>query len=267
MIYWGNWSSSRCWRGGGANKRVASVVALALLLAVAAAPLRAGPQPGAAAIVCVPQGGDGGEEAYLRNTLDGLGFVLRLTNAPRSSDCKVYVSHPGQGPGPDAPGGLMSWVESGHGVVQIGDWGPDLIANTALAAGKSDAVEVALQTPHAITSGLGPQWPARPAGQYGEVAPAVAWATAGLDLASADGIPRGIAANRYGEGSVAFIGFNVYGPTAGLDDVELLRAAILWAAGELADDVSASSAMSLLLGSGLGALALVSRPRRRTLTG
>jgi hypothetical protein len=181
-------------------------------------------------IVCMPTGGDPAEEEALLSTLDTLGYTVRRTNTPSTSDCSVYVSHPGQGPVLGPPD-LLPWVQSGNGVVQISDWGPNLISNSwqDVAQGSNQTVQVTDGT-HPITSGLPASWVSRgfwayncPGGCY------LGFATGGSGLASAGGNASSLAVSTSGLGRLVYIGWNVYGNLATSEDVAVLDRAVQWA--------------------------------------
>ncbi len=204
------------------NTRRAATGVLLLLLAI----------PGVATAqctVCVSSGGNAAEATALQSTLSSLGYNVIQTLNPTVEACEVFVVHPGQGAGGSGPAGLLPWVQAGNGVVQISDWGPDLMANSwkSVAADSPQTVEI-LDGSHPITSGLPATWTSlgfwtHSGGDY------LGWVTADPILARVGGEDGALSARAEGNGRLVYIGWNVYGSVATAEDVEVLERSIDWA--------------------------------------
>ena len=185
------------------------------------------------------------ERQALISTLATLGFeTIELPSSPapdadtwltNQPEADVYVSHIGQQPGVSGPS-IGTWVGNGHGSVQISPDGPDFnpLASAALLA--TDTLTI---TPADLTHPLSRSLPASWAGAfgYGQYIPSynVSYATAGTSLASATVSGGGptythvVVASAQGSGFAADLGWNVYGASAGAEDVLMLRNALDWA--------------------------------------
>ncbi|MBI5632847.1 MAG: carboxypeptidase regulatory-like domain-containing protein [Nitrospirae bacterium] len=208
-------------------KRSSLLIILSLLFFVLAVPAFVCALP----IVCVPAGGDIAEVTAIQDSLAAMGYTLRLTDEPASSDCTVYVSHPGQSEGTVS----ISWVQAGNGVVQIGDWGPSLMPNyyAGVPEGATQNIEI-VDAGHPITSGLPASWISRGFWAYGHtIEDYIGWATSTGDpnIVRAGGYDKALSAKAEGIGKLVYIGWNVYGPLATAEDLTILQQAINWAGG------------------------------------
>jgi hypothetical protein len=220
------------------------------MIPILAAAFAAGPAQAQVCSVCVaeqgkqqaqaPQavgtashGAEGGnnEQSALVGTLTDMGFSVIETSDPTQEACNIYVSHPGNsinanGPPPDA-----AWVQAGNGVVQISDWGPDIQTNDFDNGDGGVETVTVVDAGHPITQGVPGSWATVgfwhygiPGGEY------TGWVTdPDPNLARISGMDRGLSARPEGAGRVVYIGWNVYGPDATVDDLTILRQAIEWA--------------------------------------
>lgn len=194
----------------------------ATLTVVAIAPL----------VVGISRDGNLEERNALAGTLTNQGFVVRFIIPGNWAGLDVVVSYPGDGIGPSVPE-----IASGVNYVQISDWGSDWTPNNWVGIADNANINILLNEPHPITSGLPPTWSSKGFWFYGSVgSDYVGWSddTSLPSLASETRLAnhsRVLVANTLGEGRAVFIGWNVYGPAAHTNDVTLLRNALSWASG------------------------------------
>lgn len=270
------------------------IAALSLLVPVLAAPPVAQAQ---ACRVCVPEvegegdgdrglqasgrggGAEGGDEgglaelAALEFTLAALGIDYVVTPDPATEVCQVALSYPGCPNCFFVPD--LAWVQAGHGLVQISDWGPGHQENdwNDIAEGAPVQVQI-VDAGHPITQGLPAGWTSLGFWRYGfSEEDYYGWVTdPDANLAQVEGVDRALSARTEGAGRLVYIGWNVYGPEATAPDATVLRQAIEWAGQcsnyqpPLIQEVPALSqpmlaALAVLLG-GFG-LVLLARSRRR----
>jgi hypothetical protein len=185
-------------------------------------------QSWAQGIVCITTG-DVSEQAALQSTLTFLGYTIRITDTPSTSDCEVYISYPGEG---GISENLTSWVQAGHGVVQISDWGPGFIPYNyvSVTEGSPQTIEV-IDSSHPITAGLPSSWTGRGFWVYGSSDDFLGWDSNAGDpnIIRAGGYDRALSAKTEGSGRLVYIGWNVYGSAATANDVRVLMQAITWA--------------------------------------
>ncbi len=171
------------------------------------------------------------EQAALRKSLTLLGFPQQVAHDPTATSCDVYVSFPGSNYA--STSALATWVRAGHGVVQVGDWGPGLQANAYLdVASCSPRGVTLLNTIHPITAGLPESW--FTSGYWSNDADVVedyiGWvAEEDPNLAKISGHDRGLSARAEGSGRVVYVGWGVYGRAATANDLMILSNAIAWA--------------------------------------
>ena len=182
-------------------------------------------------IVGLDSTGDTDESDALNQTLYDLGFGSRFINNGQWDGIDVVISYPGGGIGPD-----RDTIASGVNYIQISDHGSDWTPNDYAEIDQGADITVTLGTPHPITTGLPASWAAHGFWHYspGASEDYVGWSTEeGLpSLASETSLvnqSRLLVAASLGLGKAAYIGWNVYGPDAGPNDVAVLRNAILWA--------------------------------------
>ncbi|MBI5384185.1 MAG: M36 family metallopeptidase [Verrucomicrobia bacterium] len=171
------------------------------------------------------------ERNALATTLSGLGFFVRPVSQNQWTGLDVVVNYPGSSvSSPTAPE-----IYNGASAVHIGD-----VGSLAILA-EGDGVSIRLDTAHPITAGLPATWISHGYWRYGYTGwDYLSWSTdtALLSLASAvspTNHARLLVADSIGSGRAVYIGWNVYGPDAGPNDLTVLRQAILWAAGVLTD--------------------------------
>ena len=117
---------------------------------------------------------------------------------------------------------ISSWIESGKGYIQNGDhfnWFPNTWENVSL-----DTVEIVLNDlGHPLTAGL-PEvfhsygfWHYNGWGYFGYVND-----TTFTDIATVNSYTRGITADQIGDGRAVYLGFNIFGPDASSEVIQLL---------------------------------------------
>jgi hypothetical protein len=172
------------------------------------------------------------EQGELQASLTALGFSHEVAADPSSTACNVYVSFPG---GDDSNGTLVTtWVQAGHGLVQVSDWGPDIQNNSWLdiGTGYPPQTVTVVDGAHPITTGLPASWSTLGFWHYDPNVPEdyIGWVTdADPNLAQIAGNDRGLSARAEGSGRVVYVGWNVYGSAASPDDLSVLANAIEWA--------------------------------------
>ncbi len=165
-------------------------------------------------------------------TLTNLGFnVLSVTNG-QWAGINVIVSYPGCEPG---FGPSLTLISNGFSFVKIGDWGANWTPNSFLTLAKGTNLTITVGTPHPITAGLPASWSAQGYWRYGfalndylgfgtdPTLPSLASETTVTNQSHV------LVANTYDRGRAVYIGWNVYGPDAGLPDIAVLRNSIIWA--------------------------------------
>ncbi|MEM7132836.1 MAG: Ig-like domain-containing protein [Chloroflexota bacterium] len=211
--------------------RICSVflTAIAIWIGVCSStqPLHAQSDP----IVCMPPNNGGGASAewnQLRNTLSSFGYQVIITTNPAATNCDVYINFPGHNA---ANGSTLSWVRSGHGHVQIGDWGPDYIPNGAVPSSGGTVQTVNLNPSHPLVlCANATSWSTRGYWAYG--LPSTDWVGYALSSdpswATVGGRSKALVTRQDQAGRLVYIGWNVYGSLASPQDLAILKNAILW---------------------------------------
>jgi len=171
------------------------------------------------------------EHTALANSLTALGFTQQVAHDPTTTTCDLYVTYPGSNYLGSAA--LATWVQAGHGVVQLSDWGPNFQANEYLevASGAAQTVTV-VDAAHPITAGVPASWSTFGFWTNDPTVPEdyIAWVTAAdPNLAQISGHDRGLSARAEGAGRVVYVGWGVYGPAATANDLTILTNAVTWA--------------------------------------
>ena len=176
--------------------------------------------------------GNSSEYSALYATLNTFGFkVVTLSNNNQLAGLNVVVGFAGC----DAFTPSTSQISNGFSYVQISDWGTHWTPVTYTTLNEGTNLVIALGTPHQITTGLPASWIAHGVWRYG--APTADYLVYSTDatlpsLASetlVTGQSRVLTANILDKGRAVFIGWNVYGPDAGPNDLAVLKNSILWA--------------------------------------
>ena len=189
-------------------------------------------------IVGIPSPGispTGGIDEFnaISSTLTNLGFKVQSISQGQWTGINVVVSYPGSISSSFGPS--LSEISNGVCFVQIGDWGSDWTLNSFSSLTEGTNITVSVNAVHPITSGLPASWTAHGFWRYGlPGADYVGWSTdAGMpSLASETSVAnqsRVLVANSLGSGRAVYVGWNVYGPEAGPNDLAVLRNAVLWA--------------------------------------
>jgi hypothetical protein len=170
------------------------------------------------------------EQGELLQTLTNLGYETVVVADPGTETCGVALSYPGCDSCFDFPD--LSWIQAGHGYVQISDWGPGFQANAwvDIAEGAPIQVEV-VNASHPLTQGLPAQWTSNGFWRY-DVSEAdyVGWVIdPDPNLARADGHDFALSTRTDGAGNLVYIGWNVYGSQATATDLVVLQNAIGYA--------------------------------------
>lgn len=217
-----------------------------------------GPREGASGNQAEGGGGSAEELAALESTLTALGYDYVLTDDPASETCQVALSFPGCGGNcfgaPD-----ISWVQAGNGFVQISDWGPGFQDNDYESIPEDTPVALAIvDAGHPITQGLPAGWTSLGFWHYDTGgSDYYGWVDdPDLNLATIEGVDRGLSARTEGAGRLVYIGWNVYGPDAEPEDLTILRQAIDWA-GQCGYQAPLPQEIPTLAAAPLAALALL----------
>ena len=177
------------------------------------------------------------EHEALAGTLTNLGFGVRLVTQGQWSGVNVVLSYPGcvSGFGPN-----LTDITNGVRYVKISDHGSTWTPNSFWTLTEGTNVTIRVDTAHPITIGLPTSWSSRGFWRYGYASSDYIGYSTDVSLPSlatetfVTSQSRVLAANTIGAGRAVYLGWNVYGPDAGPNDLAVLRNAILWAAG-LAD--------------------------------
>lgn len=157
--------------------------------------------------------GDVDERSALVGTLTSLGHTV--TDVIDGS-LDLIVSAPG----------VSTSDFAGVPYLQISDWGADHLANSWASHAQSTPVTVTLDGTHLILTGVDASWSTFGFWQYGDGSNYVGWVTGVPGLADAD-----VLGTPYNEvlavsGSDIYIGWNVYGPDATPNDLQILSNSI-----------------------------------------
>lgn len=182
--------------------------------------------------VGIAAAGDANERNALYTTLTNLGFNVALIANGQWAGVNVIVSYPGNLPflfGPSS--GVIS---NGFGYIQISDWAAAWTPFSYVTLLEGTNLTINVGTPHPITAGLPASWTAHGFWRYGDSFEDYLGYTANAALPSlasetVTGKSRVLTANTLNRGRAVLIGWNVYGPDAGVNDVAVLRNSILWA--------------------------------------
>ena len=183
-------------------------------------------------VVGISIGGQIDERNAFAATLTNLGFSVRFISQGEWAGLDVVVSYPGGGMGPSS-----FEISSGVNYIQISDHGSSWTPNTVRPIAEGAHITVNVNGAHPITTGLPASWTTRGFWRYGYLPEDyVGWSTDTTlpSLVSESGAanqPRLLVANSLGNGRAAYVGWNVYGPDAGANDLAILRNTISWAAG------------------------------------
>ncbi len=167
------------------------------------------------------------------STLTNLGFNVVTVSNGQWAGVNVIVSYPGCDPLQYGPG--FNQISNGFSFVEISDWGFDWTPKSYVTLIKGTNLTISVGAPHPITAGLPASWTAHGIWRYGD--PTGDYLVYGTDASqtslaseiSVTGKSRVLVATNFDRGRAVFIGWNVYGPDAGSNDIAVLRNAILWA--------------------------------------
>ncbi len=177
--------------------------------------------------------GDAGERNAIYTTLTNLGFNVVLVNNGQWAGVNVIIGYPGNSPYQFGPS--LSQITNGFSYIQISDWCAPWTPFSYVSLIKGTNLTIAMGTPHPITTGLPASWTAHGFWRYGASSDDYLGYTPNATLPSlaaetaVTGQSRVLTANTLGRGRAVFIGWNVYGPDAGVNDIAVLRNSILWA--------------------------------------
>jgi plastocyanin len=187
--------------------------------------------PSKPVVVGISIGGQNEERNAFAATLTNLGFVVRFISQGQWAGIDVVASYPGGGMGPNT-----FEISSGVNYVQISDHGSGWTPNSVRPITEGASIIVSVSSAHPITSGLPASWTTRGFWRYGYLPEDyVGWSidTTLPSLVSESGAanqPRLLVANSLGSGRAAYVGWNVYGPDAGPNDLTILRNTLSWVA-------------------------------------
>ena len=163
--------------------------------------------------------------AELQETLIDLEYDPVSVNSVEEAieiDADAIIAGYGGGCDGDEVSNISSWIESGKGYIQNGDhfnWFPNAWENVGL-----DTVEIVLNDlGHPVTAGL-PEtfhsygfWHYNGWGYFAYVTD-----TTFTDIAAVNNNARGITADQIGDGRAVYLGFNIFGPDASSEVIQLL---------------------------------------------
>jgi hypothetical protein len=177
------------------------------------------------------------EHDYLASTLTGMGHsvvdVTTISEARNAGACAIIGYSGGH---TISASDLQSWVNSGRGFIQIGDW-DDFFSN--YYEGQlpiPSAITVTITNPsHPLAQGLDSSWSGRGYLYYGWPDGAVGYSFGSLPGETEIGTLQytvlrnyGISAYDSGNGRAVYLGLNVFGPAAGPNELTLLQNSIYW---------------------------------------
>ncbi len=211
---------------------------LSMLVAFGLAPLAANAQPAPSCTVAVVAGGGGIELPQLHATLTALGIpwvdVTSLAEA-QTANASVIIDRYDADNLPSAD--VTTWLNSGKGYIELCDW-PRYFPNTYTSITNGAPITVTItDAASPLAAGLAASWTGRGFWAYDVSEDYIGWVTnAALpDVAHAQfgetTYTRVVSSELVGSGRAVYIGINVYGSAAGLNDTRLLSNAISWAGG------------------------------------
>ena len=177
------------------------------------------------------------EHDALTSTLTNLGHtvvdVTTVDEAQNAGACTI-ISYAGGDTLDSAD--LESWVNGGKGLIQIGDW-TNYFSTTWESAQATITVNITNPS-HPLAQGLPSSWSGH--GYFYNALPPgfLAYSNGSLTGETEIGTLQstvvrnyGISAYDSGTGRAVFLGLNVYGPSAGANDLALLQNSIDWSCG------------------------------------
>jgi uncharacterized repeat protein (TIGR01451 family) len=183
-------------------------------------------------IVGILGSGDVSERDALATTLTNFGFNVQFISQGQWSNVDVVVAYPSVG----SFGPSLAEISSGVAFIQISDHGSDWTLNNWASVVEGASVTINVDTAHPITAGLPASWTTYGFWRYGYTAEDyVGWSTdTSLPSLASTTIPtaqsRVLVATSIGSGKAVYLGWNVYGPDAGPNDLAVFRNALVWAA-------------------------------------
>lgn len=182
-------------------------------------------------LVSIPAG-NVAESNALANTLPALGFNVQVITQGQWSAGSIVVTYPSTA----INGPSLTDIANGVRHVKISDHGVNWTPNAFSSITEGTNVTVVVDAAHPITSGLPASWTAKGFWRYGlPGSDYVGWSTETalpslLSVTNPVSQSRVLVAKTIGTGRAVYIGWNVYGPDAGPNDLAALRNAILWSA-------------------------------------
>ena len=174
------------------------------------------------------------EHDALVSTLAALGYnTIHVTNVTEAQIAEADVIFSYDGGTIFNPVDLDTWISSGKGYIQLGDWTrwfPTFYE--VISAGTTITVNIT-EPSHPVAAGLPASWQGRGYFAYGWEFDVFGWSVGYHEIGTlqAEGYPlytEGISATTYGSGRAVFFGFNVYGSEAGPNELLLLNNTIKW---------------------------------------
>jgi parallel beta-helix repeat protein len=178
------------------------------------------------------------EHDALVSTLTALGYTtIDVTNVTAAEAAGADVIFEYDGGARSSSGDLNTWISSGKGYIQLGDWS-HWFSMSYTIIGEGTTITVNITDPsHPVAQGLPASWQGRGFFAYGWWSDVFGGSVGYHEIGTlqADGHPRyneGISATTYGSGRAVFFGFNVYGSEAGPNELLLLNNTIKWLCNE-----------------------------------
>lgn len=203
-------------------------------------------------LVSIPSG-NVAESNALATTLPTLGFNVQVITQGQWTAGSIVVGYPSMG----ISGPSLGDIANGVRFIKISDHGADWTANDWSSLVEGTNITMLLGTAHPITSGLPASWTAKGFWRYGLPSEDfVGWSTevalpSLVSVTNPVSQSRVLVAKTIGMGRAVYIGWNVYGPDAGPNDLAVLRNAILWS-----DTPVTSPALTSQFDAGLNTLTL-----------
>jgi hypothetical protein len=173
------------------------------------------------------------ENLQLEATLDELGFdYVYVGSVAEAQTAGADVLMGRFGGAVFDSGELESWVMSGHGYLQLGDWCSWLAIESEATGGQPITVDI-VDPNCPLSVDLPSSWEATGFWHY-QGSQRLGWlndiSSANVADATVNGETqqRAVTLKRLGNGSVAFIGFNVYGEAAPEESAQLFANALDW---------------------------------------
>jgi hypothetical protein len=207
------------------------------------------------------------EQAALTATLTSMGYSVVVKSAGDFSGINLFMSYPGSANALSGPS--LGQIAAGVRFVQISDWGSDWTPNTWQSIAEGTTITLKVDKADPLTAGVAGTWTSKGFWRYGysysdfvgyNNDPTLPSLVSETSVVNQSGLLVG---NEIGAGRAVYIGWNVYGPDAGPNDLRVLKNAVEWAAGPIKVVTAPEPGSLALLATGALGLAVAWRRRRR----